>query len=90
MPRIPSPKGVAREGDFYHVRYRDPGRFEEIRTPAYATTIAESVSKGSRVRMGRLPESGNWKVQSVLVRTGVGETKARELAERIIEKIEGD
>jgi hypothetical protein len=88
MSRIPSVKGVELEGDYYHVRFRDPGDFSEIRTPEWATTAARDVSEGSKVRMGHRTDSDSWAVQSVLVAKSVGKTKAREQAEKIIRKIE--
>ena len=88
MSRIPSVKGVELEGDYYHVRFRDPGDFSEIRTPEWATTAARDVSEGSKVRMGHRKDSDSWADQSVLVAKSVGKTKAREQAEKIIRKIE--
>jgi hypothetical protein len=85
----PSVKMVDTEGEFRHVRFRDPDDFEEIRTPDWASNVSDSVSKNSEVRMGKTGD--DWKVQSVLIRKRSGdEEKARELAERIIRKIEED
>lgn len=89
MANLPSPTSVTLEGEYYHVRFRDPDDFEEIRTPEWARKAATSISAGSRVRMGRREGSDDWEVQSVLVSANVGESKARQQGERIIEKIEG-
>lgn len=73
----------------YHVRYRQPGRFDTIRTPQWAANVAESVSKGAKVRMGKT-DAGNWFIQSVLLtKQGVRDKNhARSLASRIRKKIE--
>lgn len=82
-------KKVTLEGDFYHVRYRQPGQFEKIRTPDWAAGVARSVSKGAEVRMGQT-SAGTWLVQSVLLtRQGVTDKNhARSLAARIRKKID--
>lgn len=87
MARIPSAKRTELEGEYYHVRFRDPDEFDQIRTPEWARTAARDVSSGSRVRMGR--RGDDWVVQSVLVDKHAGESKAREQAVRILEKLEG-
>jgi hypothetical protein len=61
-----SVKTVEQSDDYYHVRFRDPDTFEEIRTPDWTTEPAESVVPESRVRMGQ-NDDGDWLVQSVLV-----------------------
>ena len=76
------------EGEYYHVRFRDPGEFDEIRTPEWAATAAGHVSKGAKVRMGRRDGSDDWAIQSVLLAKQIGESKAREQATKILEKIE--
>lgn len=82
-------KKTVEEGEFWHVRFRQPGRFDMIRTPAWAADVAESTSKGARVRMGRT-EAGNWLVQSVLLRpAGVdGKSHAEKLAREIQREID--
>ena len=37
--------------DYYHVRFRDPDQFSDIRTPDWAENPAESVQEGSEVRV---------------------------------------
>lgn len=82
-------KKVTKEGDFFHVRFRQPGRFDTIRTPDWAANVARSVSKGAEVRMGRT-SAGNWFVQSVLLKPkGIRDKNhARSLAARIRKKID--
>jgi len=88
MARIPAAKRTELEGEYYHVRFRDPGDFSEIRTPEWATTAARDVSDGAKVRMGKREGGDDWVVQSVLIKKEVGEKKAKTQAKKIIEKIE--
>ncbi|MFB6069479.1 MAG: hypothetical protein ABEJ76_00535, partial [Halanaeroarchaeum sp.] len=60
MARMPGVKSVSLEGEYYHVRFRDPGDFSEIRTPAWATNAARDVSTGAKVRMGKRTGSDTW------------------------------
>ncbi|WP_049902846.1 hypothetical protein [Halococcus agarilyticus] len=71
-----------------HVRFRDPDRFDEIRTPDWAANAAQSVSDGAEVRTGRVEESDDWQVEAVLIEEHVGEDKAKEQARGIVETIE--
>ena len=89
MPQLPSVKAVTKEDAYYHVRFRDPDEFAEIRTPAWAREAAREISAGSLVRMGRREGGDDWAVQSVLIDKHVGESKARTQAERVLEKLEG-
>lgn len=83
-------KKVTREGEngTYHVRYRDPDRFDTIRTPSWASRIADSVSKGAKVRMGKT-SADNWFIQSILIAPEGVEDKnhAMSLAGRIRREI---
>ena len=79
---------VDTEDDYIHVRFRDPDQFDEIRTPDWAENPAQSVSDGSEVRMGQEEGSDDWKVESVLIEKNVGEDKAEEQAQEIVDKIE--
>ncbi|MFW5918900.1 MAG: hypothetical protein ACOCSF_01715 [Halanaeroarchaeum sp.] len=88
MSRIPDVKAVELEDEYYHVRFRDPNEFDEIRTPEWATNAAREISEGSRVRMGKRKDGDSWVVQSILIAKTVGESKSREQAEKIIRKIE--
>ncbi|MFP4591364.1 MAG: hypothetical protein ACLFMX_07915 [Halobacteriales archaeon] len=88
MGTIPTPRSVTTEDEYIHVRFRDPDQFEKIRTPEWADRVSDSVSEGSEVRMGRREGTDEWVVQSVLIKKNVGEDKAREQANKIIEKIE--
>jgi len=45
---------VETEDDSIHVRFRDPDRDDEIRTPEWAAQPARSVSDGSEVHTGKL------------------------------------
>jgi len=76
--------------DFFRVRIRSPVAKKMCRTPAWAARVASSVSKGAKVVTCRNAK-GKWKVQSVLIATGHGKTKAdaRRMANRIVKKIEG-
>ena len=88
MSRVPTPKSVELEEEYYHVRFRDPGAFTDIRTPEWATKAAEDVSKGSKVRTGKRKGSDEWVVQSILIPKRVGKSAAKSQATKIIEKIE--
>lgn len=88
MGDTPDVDEVETEDDYIHVRFRDPDRYDEIRTPDWAEDPAESVSKGSEVRTGRVEGEDDWEVTSVLIQKNVGEEKAEEQAEKIVEKIE--
>jgi hypothetical protein len=88
MSRIPEVETVELEGEYYHVRFRDPDEFAEIRTPEWATKAARDVSEGATVRMGHRKDDDSWVVQSILIGKTVGESKSREQAEKIIRKIE--
>ena len=88
MGDVPDTELVEIEDEYIHVRFRDPDRYDEIRTPDWAKKPAESVSEGTEVRTGRLEGSDDWEITSVLVKKSVGEEKAEEQAREIVEKIE--
>ncbi|WP_436346462.1 hypothetical protein [Natronorubrum sp. FCH18a] len=88
MADTPDVEMVETEDDYIHVRFRDPDRYDEIRTPDWATEPAESVSEGSEVRTGKVEGEDDWEVTSVLIKKSVGEEKAEEQAREIVEKIE--
>ena len=88
MPRISDPTFVDLEDEYYHVRFRDPDEFSEIRTPAWAQTAAAEIASGSKVRTGRRAGSDDWAVQSVLIPERAGKSSARTLATKIVEKLE--
>lgn len=79
---------VEAEDEYIHVRFRDPDQFETVRTPDWAEEPAHSVSESSEVRMGKEEGSDDWEVESVLIKKSVGEDKAREQAQKIVDKIE--
>lgn len=88
MADVPSVELVEQAGDYIHVRFRDPDRYDEIRTPDWAEEPAQSVSEGSQVRTGRVEGSDDWEVTSVLIDKHVDEDNAQEQAIEIVEKIE--
>ena len=88
MADIPDVNTVETEDDYIHVQFRDPDRFDEIRTPDWAENPARSVSEGAEVRTGQEESSDDWKGESVLIKKSVGDDKAEEQAREIVEKIE--
>lgn len=89
MADAPAVQTVDRSDDYYHVRFRDPDAFSEIRTPDWAENAASSVAEGSEVRTGKLSDGDDWAIESVLVPVdGTDEDGAVETAKRIVEKIE--
>ncbi|WP_263020148.1 hypothetical protein [Natronobiforma cellulositropha] len=88
MSDPPDVELVETADEYIHVRFRDPDRYDDIRTPDWAKTPAESVSAGSEVRTGRLEGSDDWEVTSVLIEKHVGEEKATAQAREIVAKIE--
>ena len=86
-----TPVESVEEGDeYYHIRYANPDKFDEIRTPDWARDPAESVCEGSEVRMGHESGDGDdWEVQSVLIPIDAVEDsdEAGEKAQEIVEKI---
>lgn len=88
MADTPEIDAVETADEYIHVRFRDPGRFDEIRTPEWAANAAQSVSDGAEVRTGRVAESDDWEVEAVLIEKHVGEDKAREQATAIVAAVE--
>jgi hypothetical protein len=89
MAQLPSPKAVEKADEYWHVRFRDPDEFSEIRTPDWAAAAAESVYEGSEVRTGHRPGSDEWVVQSVLIPASAERSTAESKARAILEKLEG-
>ena len=83
-------QGVETSENYYHVRYRDPDQFDEIRTPDWAANVAGSVVEGAEVRTGDEHGNAEWTAQSVLIPIdGVAdENEARDAADQILEKME--
>ena len=73
MTETPDIDTVETADDYIHVRFRDPDRFDEIRTPDWAANAARSVSDGAEVRTGRVEASDDWQVEAVLI----GKTRRR-------------
>ncbi len=88
MTDAPDVETVERGDDYVHVRFRDPDRYDEIRTPEWAETPAESVVEGSEVRTGKREGTDDWEVQSVLIPADRAEDGAGSQARAIVEKIE--
>lgn len=89
MAQTPSAQTVEESDDYYHVRFRDPDDYSDIRTPDWAEEPAGSVVEGSEVRTGKKEGSDDWEVQSVLIpRKGHDRDDAEKQANEILEKIE--
>jgi hypothetical protein len=88
MTNTPDINAIETEDKYIHVQFRDPDRFDEIRTPDWAENAAQSVSDGAEVRTGQLEENDDWLVEAVLLEKSIGEDKAKEQAAEIVEKIE--
>lgn len=78
--------------NYYHVRFKDPDKFDDVRTPDWAENAASSVVEGAEVRTGHQKngDESDWEIQSVLIPTdkATGEDDAITLAKQIVEKIE--
>ncbi len=85
---MPSIQSVSTEDDYIHVRFNDPDQYDTIRTPDWAKDPAESVSQGAEVRTGKKQGSDDWEVQSILIKKSVGEDKAKDQAQKIMDKLE--
>jgi hypothetical protein len=90
MAGVPDIRAFDTEDEFHHVQFRDPDDFDTIRTPDWAERVADSVVDGGEVRTGKLKDSDEWKVESVLIPKDVDEETARDQAKQIIEKIESE
>ncbi|MFC6838189.1 hypothetical protein [Halomarina ordinaria] len=90
MTDEPTVEGTERGDDYYHVRFRDPDEFDEIRTPDWAGNAAGSVVDGSEVRTGRESGDDDWELQSVLVPVDAvdDEDEATARARDIVDDIE--
>lgn len=72
MAELPDLQKLELKDQCYHIRFNGPDRFDQIKTPDGAANVAESVSSGSEVRMGREKAEDEWEVEAVLI------TKKRE------------
>lgn len=86
MSRNPTVRTVDLEGEYYHARVRDPDEFAEIRTPEWASNVADAVVEGAEVRMGHRDD--DWVVQSILIPGDEEQVEARREAEQVLAKIE--
>jgi hypothetical protein len=84
------PETVDRGDEFYHVRYRDPDDFDDIRTPDWAERPAGSVLEGAEVRTGDTKGDDDWTVQSILVPVDAVDSgdAATQAADEILAKLE--
>ena len=74
--------------NYHRVRFVDPETVTDCKVPAWAITVAESVSKDAKVTMCQ--KDGGWGVQSVLITKKFHDkAEARRLALKIAQKIEG-
>ena len=85
-----SVQSVEEGEDYYHVRFRDPDEFDEIRTPDWAANVAGSVVTGAEVRTGDEHGNEDWTVQSVLIPIDrvANEDEAADAAGEIVAKME--
>lgn len=87
--KIPKIKRVDEKKNYYHIRFREPSLFSSIRIPAWASVVANSVSKGAKVKTGTLKTTKRWKIQSIMIKKkGHNKISARRLARKIVKKIE--
>lgn len=76
--------------DQYRFQFRDRERFDELTdTPEWAQETAETISEGTTVRMGRLPDSDALQVESVAVprKPNLGREDAKNVAEKVVEEL---
>lgn len=75
---------------FYRVRQRSPYLFSRYSVPSWASDVAGSVSKGSKVVMGKTKKTKKWRIQSIIIakRRGLNKIRAVSLARKIRNKIE--
>ncbi len=78
---------LRKEKDGYRVRFENPDQFLDIDTPRWANKIAQAVSEGSEVKMGKAKGSRQWRIQSIKLKEELSEeealSSAREIAERV-------
>lgn len=76
--------------EYYRFQFHDRERFDElVDAPEWAQETAETISEGATVQMGRLPDSDALEVESVAVprKPNLGKEEAKNVAEKIVEKI---
>ena len=90
MPAKETVETVEAGEGYYHVRFRNPDEFDEIRTPDWAANVAGSVIDGAEVHTGDEHGNEDWTVQSVLVpMERVSDTdEAARVATQIVEKMD--
>lgn len=75
---------------YYRVRQRSPSLFNKYSVPSWASDVAGSVSKGSKIVMGKTKKTNKWRIQSIIIakRKGLNKLQAVKLAKRIRTKLE--
>jgi hypothetical protein len=84
MKKVHTTKG------YYRVRQRSPSQFKLFRVPRWTSNVAGSVSKGSKIVMGKTKKTNKWRIQSIIIakRKGLNKLQAVKLAKRIRTKLE--
>lgn len=73
--------------NYYRFRIRSPKDVATCAVPAWATKVAESVNKGSKITTCK--KDGKWFVQSIMIdKNKTSESKARKDAHKILDKFE--
>ncbi len=78
---------LQKEEDGYKVKFENPDEFLDIDTPRWANSIAQAVSEGSEVRMGKAKGSRQWRIQSIRLKEDLNEKEVLSLAREIAEKV---
>jgi hypothetical protein len=76
--------------DHYRFQLRGREQFDETaETPHWAQEAAETVSDGTTVRMGRIPDTDTLRIESVKVprKPNLGQEGAKDVAEKVVEEI---
>lgn len=75
--------------EYYHVRQRNPDKYDKVRVPDWAKNVAQSISKNAQVKMGKRKDTDEWDVQAVMIeRKYRSKDDAVRLAKKIKRKIE--
>lgn len=106
MSNIPQPIKVTLEGTSsgkvgtYHMRFRDPSEFTEIRTPYWARHAASKMAidkydysgpeESINVRTGYMPKYGKWGIQVILIPAEYvrSELEAKAIAANIFQELD--
>ena len=85
----PEAVNAAKSRSGYVVRFRESRRFPEVSMPAWAQDRAGALVDGARVRVGRLGSDSLVETVRIPLDAASDEDEASQLAERIVERIEG-